>query len=316
MDMIQNMRVFTRVVESGSFTAAALTFDAAPSAMSRAVTELETHLQARLLTRSTRSLALTPAGQVYLERCKVILSEIARAEEAVNEAHQRPAGTLRIVSYASIGQHYILPAITAYRALYPDVRVELTLTQSTPALYAMGADVAIFPASSLSDSEMISHTLGATHNVLCASPDYARARGLPDTPSELAMHDCLTLSMPGFSSDEWVFEKDGKTEAVHVDSLLRANIAESLMVAIRHGMGIGALPSYAAVPALKDGSLVRVLPQFSLQQMNIYVLYPAGKFIDARTKTWVSFVRHYVAELIARDEAALEYRALETLCSA
>jgi DNA-binding transcriptional LysR family regulator len=315
MDMIQNMRVFTRVVESGSFTAAALTFDAAPSAMSRAVTELETHLRARLLTRTTRSLALTPAGQVYLERCKRILSDIASAEEAVGEAHQRPAGTLRIVSYASIGQHYILPAITAYRALYPDVRVELTLAQSTPALYAMGADVAIFPASSLSDSEMISHTLGSTHNVLCASPEYLRARGVPDTPAELAAHDCLTLSMPGFPTCEWRFEQAGKTEVVHVDSLLQANIAESLIVAMRNGMGIGALPAYAAVPALKDGSLVRVLPHYALQKMNIYVLYPAAKFIDARTKTWVSFVRNYVTELIARDETVLQQPVVEPLGS-
>jgi DNA-binding transcriptional LysR family regulator len=315
MDMIQNMRVFTRVVESGSFTAAALTFDAAPSAMSRAVSELETHLRVRLLTRSTRSLALTPAGQVYLERCKRILSDIASAEEAVSETHQRPAGTLRIVSYASIGQHYILPAISKYRSIYPDVRVELTLTQSTPALYAMGADVAIFPASSLSDSEMISHTLGSTRNVLCASPEYVRMRGLPNAPSELAMHDCLTLSMPGFPTCEWLFEKSGDTEVVHVDSLLQANIAESLIVAIRNGMGIGALPSYAAVPALKDGSLVRVLPQYSLQKMNIYVLYPAGKFVDARTKTWVAFVRDYVSELITRDEAALQQPVIESLCS-
>jgi DNA-binding transcriptional LysR family regulator len=316
MDMVQSMRIFTRVVESGSFTAAALTFDSAPSAMSRAVSDLESHLHVRLLTRSTRSLALTPAGEIYLNRCKQILSDIARAEEEVNQAHLRPAGTLRIVSFASIGQHYILPAIARYRALYPEVRVELTLSQATPSLYAMGGDVAIFPAPSLSDSEMISHTLGSTHNVLCASPEYVRTQGMPVEPSDLASHDCLTLSMPGFPTCEWKFERSGHIEVVHVNSLLQANIAESLIVAIRNGMGIGALPSYAAVAGLQDGSLVRVLPQYQLPKMNIYVLYPAGKFIDARTKTWVTFVREYLSELIARDEAALFDCPQEGLCVA
>lgn len=306
MDMIHNMRVFTRVVESGSFTAAAASFDAAPSQMSRAINELEAHLRVRLLARTTRSLALTPLGRVYLDRCKQILSDIASAEDEVTAAHQHPTGTLRIISLPSIGQHYILPAITEYRARYPDVRVELTLAHSTPSLNAMGGDVAIFPAPSLPDSEMISHRLGAAHNVLCASPDYLRTHGEPQRPSELAQHDCLTLSLPGYAASEWSFERSGQTEVVKVDSQLQSNVAETLTAAIRNGMGIGALPAYAALAGLQDGSLVRVLSQYALSTLDIHLVYPAGKFIDAKTRTWVAFVREFLPARIARDEALLE----------
>ena len=306
MDMIHNMRVFTRVVDSGSFTAAAATFDAAPSQMSRAINELEAHLRVRLLARTTRSLALTPLGRVYLDRCKQILSDIASAEDEVTAAHQQPSGTLRIISLPSIGQHYILPAIAEYRSRYPDVRVELTLANTTPSLHAMGGDVAIFPAPSLPDSDMISHRLGSTHNVLCASPDYLRVHGEPQHPREVAAHDCLTLSLPGYTASEWSFEKANHIDVIKVESQLQSNVAETLCAAIRNGMGIGALPTYAAVAGLQDGSLVRVLSQYALSTMDIHLVYPAGKFIDAKTRTWVAFVREFLPARIARDEALLD----------
>jgi DNA-binding transcriptional LysR family regulator len=305
MDTLQNMRVFARVVEAGSFTAAAESLNTTTGAVSRAVSDLEAHLRTRLLNRSTRRLALTPAGERYLQRCQQILADLASAEEEASDAHERPAGTLRLFSFASLGQHYVLPAIARYRVQWPDVTVELTMSQSAPDLFGGGSDVAVIAAPSLSDSEMVSHLLGSTCSILCASPHYVRSRGAPAKPGDLAQHECLILNTPAFPPHEWLLEGPGGSELIAVRGPLQVNIAESLVVAIREGMGIGMLPLYAAVDGLRNGTLVRVLPHHTLQNMNIYALYPSRKFIDAKTRTWVDFLRTHLPEVIARDKALL-----------
>jgi DNA-binding transcriptional LysR family regulator len=308
MDTLQNMRMFTRVVEAGSFTSAAQSLNSTAGAMSRAVSELEDRLRTRLLNRSTRRLALTLAGERYLERCQQILADIDKAEEEASDAHEHPTGKLRVFSFASIGQHYVLPAISRYRAQYPEVVVELTMSQNRPDLFGGGSDVAVVAAPSLSDSEMVSHLLGSTCSVLCASANYVGSRGIPLQPGDLARHECLTLSTPAFPEEPthaWLLDGPDDSELIQVSGPLQVNIAESLVVAIREGMGIGILPLYAAVEGLRNGTLVRVLPEHTLQNMNIYALYPSRKFIDAKTRTWVEFLRAHLPDVIARDRALL-----------
>jgi DNA-binding transcriptional LysR family regulator len=305
MDTLQNMRVFARVVEAGSFTAAAQSFNSTTGAMSRAVSELEAHLRTRLLNRSTRRLALTTAGERYLARCQQILADIDNAEEEASCAHERPTGVLRMYSFASIGQHYVLPAISRYRALYPEVTVELTMSQRMPDLFEGSSDVAVIGASSLPNSELVSVLLGSTFSILCASPAYLRARGTPQQPHDLLNHDCLILQTPAFPTNEWLLEGPSGDELMNVSGPVQVNIAESLVVAIREGMGIGILPLYAAINGLRDGSMVRVLPEHTLQKMNIFALYPSRKFVDAKTRTWVEFLRTHMPQVIARDEGLL-----------
>ncbi|SOF01709.1 transcriptional regulator, LysR family [Burkholderia sp. OK233] len=305
MDTLQNMRVFVRVVEAGSFTAAAQSLNSTTGAMSRAVSELEAHLRTRLLNRSTRRLALTTAGERYLKRSQQILSDVDTAEEEASCAHERPAGALRMHSFASIGQHYVLPAISLYRALYPEVTVELTLSQRMPDLFEGSADVAVIGASTLPNSDLVSLPLGTTFSILCASPAYVRAHGAPQQPSDLAHHECLILHTPAFPAYEWVLDGPNGSEMMEVNGPVQVNIAESLIVAIREGMGIGMVPLYAAIAGLRDGTLVRVLPEYTLQKMNVYALYPSRKFVDAKTRTWVEFLRAHLPKVIARDEALL-----------
>jgi DNA-binding transcriptional LysR family regulator len=306
MDTLQNMRVFVRVVEAGSFTGAAQSLNTTTGAMSRAVSELEAHLRTRLLNRSTRRLALTTAGERYLKRCQQILADIDNAEEEASGAHERPAGVLRMHSYASIGQHYVLPAISRYRALYPEVAVELTLSQQMPDLFEGSADVAVVGASTLPNSDLVSLLLGTTFSILCASPAYLHTHAAPKTPADLVHHDCLLLKTPAFPSSEWTLDGPNGSEVLEVSGPVQVNIAESLIVAIREGMGIGMLPLYAAIDGLRTGSLVRVLPEYTLQKMNVYALYPSRKFIDAKTRTWVEFMRTHLPQVIARDVALLE----------
>jgi DNA-binding transcriptional LysR family regulator len=302
------MRVFMRVVETGSFTVAAQSFDSTTGAMSRAVSELEEHLRTRLLNRSTRRLAITPAGERYLQRCQQILVDIDKAEEEASGAREHPIGTLRIFSFTSMGQHYLLPAISKYRAQYSGVVVELTMSQSTPDLFGGCSDVAVIAAPSLSNSEMVSHQFGSTCSILCASVDYVHSRGTPQEPGDLAQHECLTLntpSFPGHSAHTWLLEGPDTSQLIHVTGPLQVNIPDSLIVAIREGLGIGILPLYAAAEGMRNGTLVRVLPNHTLQNTNIYALYPSRKFVDAKTRTWVEFLRAHLPEVIARDQALL-----------
>ncbi len=274
--------------------------------MSRAVSELETHLRTRLLNRSTRRLALTVAGERYLKRCKQILADVDGAEEEASCAQERPAGVLRMHSFASIGQHYVLPAISQYRALHPDVTVELTLSQCMPDLFEASSDVSLVTAISLPNSDLVSHRLGSSCSILCASPGYVRTHGTPDTPADLAHHDCLILKTPSSPAHEWTLEGPEGNVEMHVSGPVQVNIAESLAVAIREGMGIGTLPVYTAIEGLRNGTLMRVLPRYILQKVNVYALYPSRKFVDAKTKTWVGFLRAHIPQVIARDMSLLE----------
>jgi DNA-binding transcriptional LysR family regulator len=270
MDKIQAMRAFIRVVDAGTFTAAAQSLDTTTSAVSRAAAELETRLRTRLLNRSTRRLSLTDEGERYLERSRRILADIDEAEEEAR-AGEHPAGVLEIHSYASIGQHYVLPAVSKYHELYPDVKIELTLSQQMLDLFGGGSDVAVVTASSLPDSDLVSCLLGSTYSVLCASPDYIRVNGAPQEVADLRQHECLKLKAPSWPANEWLLESPQGSESMIVSASVQINIADALVKAIQQGMGIGMLPLCAAVRGLRDGTLARVLPNHTLQRMNIYM---------------------------------------------
>jgi DNA-binding transcriptional LysR family regulator len=300
-----NMRAFLRVVEAGSFTAAAQILDTSTGVVSRAISELEAHLQTRLLNRSTRRLSVTDAGQRYLIRCRQILEDLDRAEAEAKNAHDRPSGILRMHSYASVGQHYVLPAISRYRKVHPEVTVELTLLQRTPDLFEGTCDVAIIAAATLPDSDLVSLHLGSTFNVLCASQEYLDAHGVPEVPSDLLRHSCLILHTPTFPTHTWTLEGPDGKEVLEVIGPVQTNIAESLLVAAREDMGIATVPIYAAIDDLQSGKLVRVLPDHVLQRMNIYAIYASRRYVDAKIRTWIDFVRDWMPEAMARDQQAL-----------
>ncbi len=307
VDTLYQMRVFVRIVESGTFTAAANTFNTSPGAMSRAIAELEERLRTRLLNRSTRRIALTPAGERYLLRCRQILADVELAEEEASDAQARPVGKLRVHSFAGIGQYYVLPAIKAYRERHPDVTIELTLSQRTPELYEGSTDVAVVATSStLPDSDLVSHLLGASFSVLCASPEYVRERGMPASPRQLAQHECLILHSPAFPAHEWLLDSETDSQTMTVSGAVEVNTPEAIGTAARASMGIGVMPVYSALEGLADGSLVRVLPAYTLQKMNLYALHPSRRYTDARIRTWVEYLRESLPSATARDRQRLE----------
>ncbi|GGD50870.1 LysR family transcriptional regulator [Caballeronia grimmiae] len=305
MDLLRSMRIFTRVAEAASFTAAAQQLDITTAQASRAVTDLEAHLRTRLLNRTTRRVALTDAGNRYLARCKEVIALVDVSEAEASNAQVSPSGVLRMHAPITFGQHYVVPALTRYLDAHPQVRVELTLSQNVPDMLDEGYDVFLqITTSTLPDSALISHRICTMPSVLCASPRYLERAGVPRSIEELSDHACLQLVTAFFPVDRWIFE--GPQGSVEVDlppGRLRVNAADALAVAVTDGLGIAPLPALSVQPLLKSGALVRVLPEWELQTMTIYAMYASRQYLDAKIKTWVAFLRDFVVGTLESELA-------------
>jgi DNA-binding transcriptional LysR family regulator len=308
MDTFRNMKIFVEVAEAGSFTAAAQHLDTTTGYVSRSISELEAHLRTRLLNRTTRRIALTEAGERYLNRCLAILESVSDAELEASDAHARPAGTLRVHAMSSIGQNYVVPAVAAFQERYPAVTVDLVLSQNVPDLLEEGYDVALrVSPRTLPDSNYISHQLGTVQSVLCASPSYLEVHGAPESIDDLSHHMCLQVAIPIFPADRWtLIGPDGPREFPLPNTRFRVNLPDAMAVALHEGMGIGALPALTVRSAFRNGTLVRVLPEHYLQELNIYVVYASRQYLDAKIKAWVDFVKEWVADALLEDAMAFK----------
>ncbi|SAL78135.1 LysR family transcriptional regulator [Caballeronia peredens] len=305
MDLLRSMRIFVRVAEAASFTSAAQHMDITTAQASRAVTELETHLRTRLLNRTTRRVALTDAGNRYLARCKEVLELVDISEAEAGDAQTSPSGVLRMHAPITFGHHYVVPALTRYLEQYPQVRVELTLSQHVPDMLDEGFDVFLqVSTSSLPDSALVSTKICSMPSVLCASPAYLQKAGAPQSLEDLPKHACLQMVTTFFPIDRWIFEGPRGHVAVDLEpGRLRVNSADAVAVALADGLGIAPLPMLAALPWLQSGALVRVLPEWELQTMTIYAMYASRQYLDAKIRTWVAFLREYVEETLANEPA-------------
>jgi DNA-binding transcriptional LysR family regulator len=307
MDTLQNMRVFIRVVEAGSFTGAAQHLNTTTAYASRAVSDLEAHLRTRLLNRTTRRIALTEAGERYLQRCEQILAYVDQAEAEASDAHAKPSGKLKVYAMTSFGQHYVVPAVGRYQQRYRDVHVELTLAHRVPDLLDEGYDVAlVLAAQDLPDSGLVSQRLGSAFSIACASPAYLERHGVPRTPADLSRHTCLQMVTSVFPPSEWTFDGPNGLESFALGaSTFQVNVAEALAVAVREGMGIGLVPIYSAIGGLRSGQLVWVLPEYISQEMKVYALYASRQYLDAKIRTWIEFLRDELPATLATDQAEL-----------
>jgi DNA-binding transcriptional LysR family regulator len=311
MDTLQNMRAFSCVAEAGSFTAAAVQLDTTTANVSRAVSNLEAHLQTRLLNRTTRRIALTEAGKRYLLRCGQILAYVEEAEAEASDAHSRPSGQLKVHTMTGIGQHFVIDAIARYRKTHPDVTFDLTLANRVPDLLDEGYDVSIVLASELPDSGFISQRLGITYSIVCASPEYVRINGVARTPSDLLSHACLRLVSPVVQLEKWLFDGPDGQEMVNITHApFQVNSADAHAAADGGFHRVGVLPIYAAIDGLRNGTLVRMLPDYRLQELNLYAIYPSRQYLDAKIKTWVEYLRGSLPDILAAHDADLKHHEL------
>jgi DNA-binding transcriptional LysR family regulator len=307
VDLVQNMRIFVRVVETGSFTAIATETDVTAAQISRAVTGLEEHLQTALLHRSTRHLSLTDAGARFYERAKSILAEIDSATDEVRNATERPQGRIRVHAAPGLADSYVTKALVSYQAANPDVFVELEIAQTMPDLVEEGYDISLVSATQLPDSMYVAQGLGSAYLVLVASADYLKTHGTPRTPADLADHSLLRLDSPVARPDEWRLEgPEGESLIAIRKSAFQVNSPATLRSAIQWGAGIGALATYSVLDDLRRGKLVRVLPQYRLQPFTVFALYASRRYLDAKIRTLLEHLRADVSPALASTADAIQ----------
>ncbi|MFP3275352.1 MAG: LysR family transcriptional regulator [Paraburkholderia sp.] len=306
MDTLESMRMFVRVTETGSFTKAARLASLSTSQVSRAISDLESHLNTRLLQRTTRRVSLTDAGTRYLQHCEEILAHVELAETEAAGAGTQPSGRLKVHATTGFGQHHLARLIARYSKRFPDVLIELVLAQRVPNIIDEGIDVSVVMTRDLVDSALVSQRIGSVQTILCASPQYLLKRGMPVGVADLSEHTCLQLMLPYMPPGQWQFEDVSEPVFRHMrPAPIIVNDAEALVETIREGLGIGPLPISVALPGLRDGSLVRVLPDHRLRECNIYAMYASRRYLDAKIKTFIEFARDQVPLALAYENREL-----------
>ena len=290
MDRLLSMRVFTKVVEQASFARAANAMELSNAVVTRHVADLEAHLGTRLLNRTTRKLSLTETGIAYLERVKQILQDIDDADAIASSLAKSPSGTLRMYAQLGFGQLQLPHILHAYAQKFPDVTLEVTLSDRTVDLVEEGFDVGIFIGLQKFDVSMISRQIGITEVLLCASPDYIKRRGALKAPEDVSQHDCLNFTFEQLRH-RWPIEgPDGTPVHIPVTSRMLSNNGELLRQCAMAGMGIVIRPSFSLSDDLVSGRLVRLLPEHHLGQMSVTMVYPSRRLLSATVRSFVDFI--------------------------
>ncbi len=292
MDRLQSMRVFERVVNEGGFAAAARALDLSAPVVTRLVADLEEHLGARLLQRSTRRLSLTDAGEQYLQRVRSILQDIDEADASVSAQTHELAGQLRLHAPPVLASYVISPLLTAFRQRYPKILIELEVA-SLHEPPVGDFDITLLGTDQGLSGDVIARKVIESEAILVAAPDYLNRRGTPLQPQDLAQHDCLRLKMPDSSARLWrMWCPDQAQEArqVEIQPVLVANHTDTLLRAAMDGAGITSVAIDVVAPALSSGALVRVLAPWITGRLVMYAAMPSRKFVPQRTRVFLDFL--------------------------
>ncbi|MFG6486349.1 LysR substrate-binding domain-containing protein [Roseateles sp. BYS78W] len=293
MDQLRAIKVFVRVIDEGSFAAAARALDLAPAVVTRLVAELEEHLGTRLLNRTTRRLALTEIGEAYLERARRILADVDEAAALAASATQEVRGLLRVLCPPAIAVHQLAKHLPSFHRDYPLVTLEITSPGPVETVDD-SYDLTIFLTREAPDGEFIARRLARSEFILCASPEYLDQRGRPQHPRELKEHDALVPPTPAMMRGLTLQRGDGSEEITLPMSPHRAALATTHMdtnyAAALHGLGIAGLPSFVVEDALLEQALERVMPHWSLFGTTLWAGMPTRKYVPARTRAFLDFL--------------------------
>lgn len=297
MDRLEAMAVFLSAVEGGSLSAAGRKLGMPLATVSRKLSDLEAHLKARLINRSTRGLTLTDAGRDYLAACKRILEDVTEAERAAAGEFSEPRGDLVITAPIVFGRLHVLPVITEFLAAYPEVNVHLLQGDRIVHLLDEHVDLAV-RIGALPDSRLTATRVGGTRRVVCASPAYLAARGVPETPPELNGHRCISFDAMD-SPDAWRFQVDGAELSVPVRSRLMVNTAEAAIDAALAGAGLTRVLCYQIESAERDGRLHRVLRDFEPAPSPISLVYSGRQRLPLKLRAFLDFATPRLRERLA-----------------
>lgn len=290
LNNLTEIAVFVHVVDTGGFSAAADRLDLSRAAVSKAVSRLEARLGARLLHRTTRRLSLTESGRALYERSRRALASIEEAEEEIGRLQGEPRGTLRISAPVYFGVHHLAPLLTEYLVRYPDIDADVQLDDRLVDIVAEGVDLAI-RVSALEDSSLVGRRLAPCHIALCASPGYWERHGHPESPADLAAHNCFVYSNLA-SPTVWRFrDSDGHEIAVTVGGRLRFNNTEMARAAALQGLGVIWVPTFYVGDELRSGRLTRALAGYRpAREVAIWAVYPARDHLPVKIRLLIDLL--------------------------
>lgn len=295
MDQLTALRVFRQVVEGGAFAAAARKLRLSPAAVSKNVGELEAHLGVRLLNRTTRRMSLTEAGTRYYQQVSRILDDLEDADGSMQPLSHSPSGLLRVSAPMSLSLVRFSGAVVRFMQAYPDLSLDLQLDDRRVDIVKDGFDLAIRGSDRLEDSSLVARRIMALRHVVCAAPAYFGAKGRPQTPMELAGHDCVQFSLSGHAG-EWEFSRDGETRKVQVTGRYKVTSSLAIRDALCAGFGVSLIPRLYVQDDIAAGRLETALDDWDPVVTQVYAVYPSRRYLLPKVRAFVDFLAEDLRE--------------------
>jgi len=291
MNKFQAMEVFVQVVDTGGFNRAAENMKLPKATVTTLIQSLESSLSVKLLNRTTRHVSVTADGSAYYERCLRILADVRDAEDALTHTRLSPSGRLRVDAPAGLASDVIIPALPAFFALYPDIRLELGCSDRPVDLVEEGVDCAIRGGRRLADSRLIARRVGTMHYVTCASPSYLEKHGRPVHPDELVDHRCVNyFSSRAGTPFDWYFSRDDERVQVALSSHIALSDSYAYTSAGLSGLGIVQMADFLLSPFIEDGRLIPILQDWTNEPLPIHVVYPQNRHLSGKVRVFVEWV--------------------------
>ncbi len=296
---ISVLRIFIEVMRQGSFAAVARERNIDPSSVSRSISGLEQELGVRLFQRTTRKLSPTEVGIIYFNRIEPLIEEMQRAVELITEVSGQPKGTLKVTASVSFGLKCIVPLLAEFGMLYPELSVDLLLTDSRVDLLTERVDLAI-RLGQLRDSTLIAQKLMSTRYLVCASPGYLKQWGQLNQPEEITQHNCLLFPFAGFRS-RWIFkDSQGEISEIPVSGRNIISNAIGLQQCAIAGMGLALLPHWLVNEDLEAGKLIKVLPNYDVTATDFdtlaWLVYPSRTYVPLKVKVFIDFLKKHLSK--------------------
>ncbi len=292
MDEMLTNRTFLQVVESGSFSAASLQLNVSVATVARQVNSLEARLGVHLLHRTTRTMSLTEAGQIYCDSIRELLRSYDSVKREIASYQKDVKGLLRVHLRHSVGSQVIVPALPSFLKKNPNIKLDVTLTDQREDLVAHGVDVAVW-LGSLEDSSLIARRLNPGRRLVCCSPDYLREYGTPQSPTDLAAHNCIIYRAKSYDAS-WRFTKDSEVTVVPVSGNLESESSAVLMTSAMSGLGLAMLQETMVRGAIAAGTLVNVFPEYHVSSTTadtaLFAVYPGSKQTSPKARAFIDFL--------------------------
>lgn len=295
MDRLREIEMFVRVIESGSFSAAARDLNMGQPAVSKTIASLEERLGVRLLTRSTRKLSPTEAGTAFYERAIRAIGEANEAEAAAQGAGAGLEGRLRISAPVTFSRLHLVPKLGSFLDAHPKVQLELVMDDRVVDLVAESIDAAL-RIGVLTDSALKARKLAQAERLVVASPAYLARRGVPRTPADLLEHDGIIYGQSS-GGQEWLFRRGTSETSVYLRTRLKLSAAEGVREAVLAGQGFAIASRWMFTPELKSGEVVSILEEWTLPPIDLWVIYPSGRLTSAKARAFIKWFEKIITQV-------------------